>query len=172
MRSGNCLQSKHFNPLPRKEGDGLCCLVLARGKSHFNPLPRKEGDVIVAEIAKRTTISIHSLVKRETVIVAEIAKRTTISIHSLVKRETAGVLSWRYPVRDFNPLPRKEGDVPLRKRIRPFAISIHSLVKRETLVRLATKFTNPIISIHSLVKRETVTSVRVTKWFLFQSTPS
>ena len=80
------------------------------------------------------TISIHSLVKRETakqdydIYVIDI-----ISIHSLVKRET-----WTMPAvntgrSDFNPLPRKEGDfvrVILRFQSR---ISIHSLVKRETL---------------------------------------
>ena len=58
-------------------------------KQHFNPLPRKEGDPEEFDWADfYGSISIHSLVKRET---AEIAKRTTEN-------------------GDFNPLPRKEGD--------------------------------------------------------------
>ena len=59
-------------------------------KQHFNPLPRKEGDPEEFDWADfYGSISIHSLVKRET---AEIAKRTTEN-------------------GDFNPLPRKEGDI-------------------------------------------------------------
>ena len=57
---------------------------------------------------------------------------------------------------DFNPLPRKEGDVRDGVCIAFMAnISIHSLVKRETqaLLDIAGRGT---ISIHSLVKRETL----------------
>ena len=58
----------NFNPLPRKEGDSaavwLGCLV----RLDFNPLPRKEGDsrrTVERRVGEQ--ISIHSLVKRETV---------------------------------------------------------------------------------------------------------
>ena len=59
-----------------------------------------------------TSISIHSLVKRETAgnVTAD-TSTTDISIHSLVKRET-DCLSDKICkiIRHFNPLPRKEGD--------------------------------------------------------------
>ena len=55
-------------------------------------------------------ISIHSLVKRETITITYTSSRLTISIHSLVKRETA-VNSVGHVIE---------------------VISIHSLVKRET----------------------------------------
>ena len=122
-----------------------------------------------------------------------------ISIHSLVKRETIGGCSVRPIVYHFNPLPRKEGDWaacvgetcscyfnPLPRKegdkivfklsfnvlyFNPlprkegdkiicsdgnwiFNISIHSLVKRET-PRLIWAGRICVISIHSLVKRET-----------------
>ena len=78
----------YFNPLPRKEGDAICKHI-KHIFGNFNPLPRKEGDpkrlAYVATIAK---ISIHSLVKRETLFL------------------TVGGVAYGY----FNPLPRKEGD--------------------------------------------------------------
>ncbi len=55
-------------------------------------------------------ISIHSLVKRETVASADRRLANKISIHSLVKRETLSVFSAGAATADFNPLPRKEGD--------------------------------------------------------------
>ena len=79
----------------------------------FNPLPRKEGDgQTVAEVSKTNAISIHSLVKRETVFCSK---------HCCAA------------IANFNPLPRKEGDGynPVY-HIAFIAISIHSLVKRET----------------------------------------
>ena len=36
---------------------------------------------------------------------------TMISIHSLVKRETVDVIDKKEKDSDFNPLPRKEGDL-------------------------------------------------------------
>ena len=33
----------HFNPRPRKEGDG-CNVGIGEGEKDFNPRPRKEGD--------------------------------------------------------------------------------------------------------------------------------
>ena len=60
-------------------------------------------------------------------------RHLSISIHSLVKRETKIVFKLSFNVLYFNPLPRKEGDSErscfCRARI---PISIHSLVKRET----------------------------------------
>ena len=52
--------------------------------SNFNPLPRKEGDPVTAiQHPKTQTISIHSLVKRETqdrrVILSDIAFQSTPS---------------------------------------------------------------------------------------------
>ena len=58
---------------------------------------------------------------------------------------------------DFNPLPRKEGDLmtAIAEGTDMYIISIHSLVKRETkMLKDTMKFLR--ISIHSLVKRETV----------------
>ena len=56
----------HFNPLPRKEGDNHSGKRNCDAR-HFNPLPRKEGDDVVLSISIRLlAISIHSLVKRET----------------------------------------------------------------------------------------------------------
>ena len=96
---------------------------------------------------------------------------------------------------NFNPLPRKEGDVGLWWQPHLHTcISIHSLVKRETQMRcrFVTDFRdfNPLprkegdtncnwiaagndISIHSLVKRETaqIRPYRSTNR-RFQSTPS
>ena len=56
---------------------------------YFNPLPRKEGDGFAC---------------------STISSKCSISIHSLVKRET--FYFFRDPVfnGNFNPLPRKEGD--------------------------------------------------------------
>ena len=54
----------------------------------FNPLPRKEGDLETGAFLYPKIISIHSLVKRET----------------MTFREKV------YDLSHFNPLPRKEGD--------------------------------------------------------------
>ena len=57
-------------------------------ESDFNPLPRKEGDHMqMLQLALRT-----------------------ISIHSLVKRETSTHIFQELIFINFNPLPRKEGD--------------------------------------------------------------
>ena len=56
---------------------------------YFNPLPRKEGDKKKrSEAGKKSVISIHSLVKRETGWIYDKISGFGISIHSLVKRET------------------------------------------------------------------------------------
>ncbi len=142
--------AKDFNPLPRKEGDKLSKSA-GRKCIYFNPLPRKEGDRISGEYGIILSISIHSLVKRET------------SFHIL-----------HFPqCTDFNPLPRKEGDgFASAESSRVSPISIHSLVKRETLVCFKHN-AELAISIHSLVKRETALSP-YHRWQVlqFQSTPS
>ena len=148
-------------------------------RGDFNPLPRKEGDEkVLLSQAEDLMISIHSLVKRETVFrqgfptclvsisIHSLVKRETsfcdtlslvafISIHSLVKRETAVADGIAVSMQDFNPLPRKEGDNKhLHNPFSDCTISIHSLVKRETLQTKVDDLTGGI-SIHSLVKRET-----------------
>ena len=78
-----------------------------------------------------------------------------ISIHSLVKRETRILFLCISMNLNFNPLPRKEGDMPLDSLAPQHSIiSIHSLVKRETACQVLDILSN-FISIHSLVKRET-----------------
>ena len=77
-------------------------------------------------------ISIHSLVKRETRNQTVRRRLAAISIHSLVKRETGHDYARRRAAGDFNPLPRKEGDVVWMGAVTMGKISIHSLVKRET----------------------------------------
>ena len=122
----------------------------------FNPLPRKEGDDVRTAEAGAKLISIHSLVKRETLPTSHAKSPTRISIHSLVKRETFQEQIASFLPNHFNPLPRKEGDhFRLCRSKRQLFISIHSLVKRETLIQ-AFPFIVKHISIHSLVKRETI----------------
>ena len=49
-KEGDCSKGKkcsaniYFNPLPRKEGDQACQQSVDRRCKNFNPLPRKEGD--------------------------------------------------------------------------------------------------------------------------------
>ena len=62
-------------------------------RGDFNPLPRKEGD----EMGSKTKFS------------------ASISIRSLVKRETTGYRWLGDETKDFNPLPRKEGDMELKQ---------------------------------------------------------
>ena len=80
-------------------------------RGDFNPLPRKEGD----EMGSKTKFS------------------ASISIRSLVKRETTGYRWLGDETKDFNPLPRKEGDYNIDDVNETYSISIRSLVKRETV---------------------------------------
>ena len=80
--------SWHFNPLPRKEGDAVLHVSVS-SLENFNPLPRKEGDGVQDLYYSQVLISIHSLVKRETLRKRSEKLAFMISIHSLVKRETA-----------------------------------------------------------------------------------
>ena len=85
-----CAAIRHFNPLPRKEGDQNT-LYNTGTFFDFNPLPRKEGDLFDLMAHRETGISIHSLVKRETQTSRKSPQAGWISIHSLVKRETANI---------------------------------------------------------------------------------
>ena len=63
-----CGKDCYFNPLPRKEGDAWNRRSETEESKYFNPLPRKEGDRMVdTRCNSYLIISIHSLVKRETV---------------------------------------------------------------------------------------------------------
>ena len=55
---------------------------------HFNPRPREEGDGVKKTFQNLNYISIHALVKRATAFATEITVMLTISIHALVKRAT------------------------------------------------------------------------------------
>ena len=80
--------SSYFNPLPREEGDSLG-QGMSGNDSYFNPLPREEGDLLPH---------------------LKTGQKQTISIHSLVKRETGRARYTASQARHFNPLPREEGD--------------------------------------------------------------
>ena len=145
--------------------------------SYFNPLPRKEGDCYDCTACRYEKISIHSLVKRETLVFMP-EMPPEMDFNPLPRKE--GDIWLRAncsEIANFNPLPRKEGDGFTKTTQPTEPISIHSLVKRETCLChqwniLGSNF-NPLprkegdnfkdwisffllhISIHSLVKRET-----------------
>ena len=59
-----------------------------------------------------------------------------ISIHALVKRATILYITVNKNTTNFNPRPRKEGDVlPKHSNTTGDGISIHALVKRATSKR-------------------------------------
>ena len=68
------------------------------------------------EIMPKYNISIHALVKRATYTVQLYKHHWHISIHALVKRATAVAHTGTVSDVDFNPRPRKEGDVRIRTR--------------------------------------------------------
>ena len=106
-RSRRC--TPYFNPLPRKEGDAgqkISGGVL----KYFNPLPRKEGDDDTLFCFVSQAISIHSLVKRETLLPVSTGI-AAIDFNPLPRKEGDQTGSFRYADgHNFNPLPRKEGD--------------------------------------------------------------
>ena len=146
---------------------------------YFNPRPRKEGDqegdtwkhpydiISIHALVKRATslkksyhpkpsISIHALVKRATRCKHGSYNFFDISIHALVKRATQGRMGVCSRGQNFNPRPRKEGDIHRFATAGETAIiSIHALVKRATSEALQIFF-KLAISIHALVKRATV----------------
>ena len=124
----------------------------------------------------RVSISIHALVKRATEGAKFVLLTFAISIHALVKRATY-IFDKDGNVYDFNPRPRKEGDIYKSTRTSKGAnfnprprkegdyrlvsrasissrISIHALAKRATLRRISDTLCR-IISIHALAKRAT-----------------
>ena len=79
-------------------------------------------------------ISIHALVKRATDMLPTLIDLLDISIHALVKRATAVWSMCSSYISDFNPRPRKEGDLRHYYMDEIAFISIHALVKRATCV--------------------------------------
>ena len=81
--------SDNFNPLPRKEGDGAMLLLETRSeKISIHSLVKRETVLPIGQQNLKALISIHSLVKRETLVEFCSFLSILISIHSLVKRET------------------------------------------------------------------------------------
>ena len=78
---------------------------------NFNPLPRKEGDEKEVHCYKLfCSISIHSLVKRETTALLE-PDAAELNFNPLPRKEgDRKERSYKTGVVHFNPLPRKEGD--------------------------------------------------------------
>ena len=75
----------------------------------IHSLVKRETSCVV-ERKGSVDISIHSLVKRETSQLRFNHSERNISIHSLVKRETGFPAMRFWQRKHFNPLPRKEGD--------------------------------------------------------------
>ena len=70
-----------------------------------------------------TVISIHALVKRATLFSGLITVCFGISIHALVKRATSRSRNGCFPLCNFNPRPREEGDrrcVKVADKVRVF----------------------------------------------------
>ena len=123
-------------------------------RGDFNPLPRKEGDEMGSKTKFSASISIRSLVKRETTGYRWLGDETK-DFNPLPRKEGDMELKQLYQMHgNFNPLPRKEGDYNIDDVNETYSISIRSLVKRET-IRLYRRICNKMISIRSLVKRET-----------------
>ena len=78
---------------------------------YFNPRPRKEGDLATIDNFVQVIISIHALAKRATKTAGLSANEYMISIHALAKRATSQKASTRTFTSNFNPRPRKEGDL-------------------------------------------------------------
>ena len=118
----------------------------------------------------------------------------SISIRSLVKRETTGYRWLGDETKDFNPLPRKEGDMELKQMYQMHGnfnplprkegdrnvriamavlfLPLHAYIQwGDRNVRIA--MAGQIISIRSLVKRETINViVLLCHTRQFQSAPS
>ena len=70
-------ETKDFNPLPRKEGD-MELKQMYQMHGNFNPLPRKEGDYNIDDVNETYSISIRSLVKRETFYLGVVFSKATV----------------------------------------------------------------------------------------------
>ena len=101
-------------------------------RGDFNPLPRKEGDEMGSKTKFSASISIRSLVKRETTGYRWLGDETK-DFNPLPRKEGDMELKQMYQMHgNFNPLPRKEGDYNIDDVNETYSISIRSLVKRET----------------------------------------
>ena len=90
----------------------LTVLVRLTLSVYFNPRPRKEGDGDrTDDETVSLVISIHALVKRATPALIDLLDEVGISIHALVKRATMPEVVFKPCTLDFNPRPRKEGDL-------------------------------------------------------------
>ena len=103
-----------FNPRPREEGDQSVPLGFPQF-CDFNPRPREEGDCKCRTQPTKTSISIHTLVKRATLRHFLPCLSYRISIHALVKRATICGCYCNCVTCNFNPRPREEGDLKLTK---------------------------------------------------------
>ena len=129
-------------------------------RGDFNPLPRKEGDEMGSKTKFSASISIRSLVKRETTGYRWLGDETK-DFNPLPRKEGDMELKQMYQMHgNFNPLPRKEGDYNIDDVNETYSISIRSLVKRETC-KPSFYYTNASISIRSLVKRETANFAKI-----------
>ena len=79
----------------------------------------------------KLSISIHSLVKRETIFANFPNNDADISIHSLVKRETSILKNVNTVFNYFNPLPRKEGDGGTVSRVINVSADFNPLPRKE-----------------------------------------
>ena len=93
-----------------------------RGRHSDTRLVSQYNGISIHALAKRATsrlaeasavpiISIHALAKRATKYIKKINQRLAISIHALAKRATNVENYQRIKDLNFNPRPRKEGDV-------------------------------------------------------------
>ena len=102
----------------------------------------------------RVSISIHALVKRATEGAKFVLLTFAISIHALVKRATY-IFDKDGNVYDFNPRPRKEGDIYKSTRTSKGANFNPRPRKEGDLQRGYIFYHRCEISIHALVKRAT-----------------
>ena len=79
-----------------------------------------------------------------------------ISIHALVKRATIGNLNAPTDVTDFNPRPRKEGDIRFLLKTRQ-KLYFNPRPRKEGDLIIFHAVPAEAISIHALVKRATMT---------------
>ena len=106
--------TRHFNPRPREEGDGVS-RPLAAHPADFNPRPREEGDSRLHRgLEFFSCISIHALVKRATVCAQAFAIFIKENFNPRPREEGDQILHSLSAVNGyFNPRPREEGDLSL-----------------------------------------------------------
>ncbi len=140
-------------------------------RGDFNPLPRKEGDEMGSKTKFSASISIRSLVKRETTGYRWLGDETK-DFNPLPRKEGDMELKQMYQMHgNFNPLPRKEGDYNIDDVNETYSISIRSLVKRET-VTYGSQWQFFFCLSTLIFNGETVTYGSQWQGKLFQSAPS